>query len=62
MPVQNEEKSDLGGEGEGESTGAHDIMTTLKSSVIWLVVILAILAAFSWFAVEFEFLPKAPAK
>ena len=62
MPAQSEEEPDLGGKGEGEGTGKHDVMTTLKSSVIWLVVIFAILAAFSWFAIEFEFLPKAPVK
>jgi len=47
---------------EGEASGKHSILTTLKSSVIWLVVILGILAVISWAATEFGFMPQVPAK
>lgn len=62
MSVQNEEEPTPGSQSEGEGSGKHSIMATLKTSVIWLVVILAILVVVSWAAVEFDFLPKAPAK
>ncbi len=56
MSIQDDQKA------EGESTGKHSIGATLKTSVVWLVVILAILVAFTWAAVEFELLPKGPPK
>ena len=56
MSVQNDQ------EAEGESSGKHSIGATLKTSVVWLVVILAILAVFTWAAVEFELLPKGSPK
>jgi hypothetical protein len=62
MSEQNEEKTNLGDAGEGESKGKHDIMTTLKSSIIWLVVIVVLLVLISWGAVEFDMLPYPPSK
>ena len=63
MSVPNEEAdTNIQGASDGESSGKHSIMTSLKSSVIWLVVILGILAVISWAATEFGFMPQTPAK
>ena len=62
MSVQNEGDGVQEGQVEGESTGKHSLAATMKTSVVWLVVILAILAALTWVSIEFELLPKGSPK
>ena len=62
MSAPNEGETNPASEAVAESSGTHSLATTMKTSVVWLVVILAILVLFTWGAVEFELLPKGSPK